>query len=68
MEILSHITFGWRAGLVKLTDFGSSALPEEIYVRTRENGGTVLYSAPEFSNVDSRRGSRKSYYWATSIA
>ncbi|MCV5791916.1 serine/threonine protein kinase, partial [Escherichia coli] len=43
--------------LVKLTDFGSSALPEEIYVRTRENGGTVLYSAPEVSNVDSRRGS-----------
>lgn len=43
--------------LVKLTDFGSSALPEEIYVRTRENGGTVLYSAPEFSYVLSRKGS-----------
>lgn len=43
--------------LVKLTDFGSSALPEEIYVRTRENGGTVLYSAPEFSYVVSRKGS-----------
>ena len=43
--------------LVKLTDFGSSALPEEIYVRTRENGGTVLYSAPEFSYVSSRKGS-----------
>jgi serine/threonine protein kinase len=41
---------------VKLTDFGSSALPEEIYVRTRENGGTVLYSAPEFSDCVSRKG------------
>ena len=36
---------------VKLTDFGSSLLPEEIYTRTRENGGTVLYSAPEFAGV-----------------
>lgn len=43
--------------LVKLTDFGSSALPEEIYVRTRENGGTVLYAAPEFSDSVSRKGS-----------
>lgn len=42
--------------LVKLTDFGSSALPEEIYVRTRENGGTVLYSAPEYSDCISRQG------------
>lgn len=42
--------------LVKLTDFGSSALPEEIYVRTRENGGTVLYAAPEFSDSVSRNG------------
>lgn len=32
---------------VKLTDFGSSVLPEDMYVRTRENGGTILYSAPE---------------------
>lgn len=32
---------------VKLTDFGSSILPEDIYARTRENGGTILYSAPE---------------------
>ncbi len=32
---------------VKLTDFGSSVLPEDMYARTRENGGTVLYSAPE---------------------
>lgn len=32
---------------VKLADFGSSALPQEMYARTRENGGTILYSAPE---------------------
>jgi len=32
---------------VKLTDFGSSVLPEDMYARTRENGGTILYSAPE---------------------
>jgi eukaryotic-like serine/threonine-protein kinase len=32
---------------LKLTDFGSSILPEDIYARTRENGGTILYSAPE---------------------
>lgn len=43
--------------LVKLTDFGSSALPEEIYVRTRENGGTILYAAPEYSDCVSRKGS-----------
>ena len=35
------------ADQVKLTDFGSSILPEEMYARTRENGGTILYSAPE---------------------
>lgn len=32
---------------VKITDFGSSVQPDEMYVRTRENGGTILYSAPE---------------------
>lgn len=32
---------------VKLTDFGASILPEDMYARTRENGGTILYSAPE---------------------
>jgi eukaryotic-like serine/threonine-protein kinase len=31
----------------KITDFGSSVLPEDMYARTRENGGTILYSAPE---------------------
>lgn len=56
-DIKPHNILVGANDLVKLTDFGSSALPEEIYVRTRENGGTVLYSAPEFSNVDSRRGS-----------
>jgi serine/threonine-protein kinase len=35
------------ADRVKLTDFGSSILPEDMYARTRENGGTILYSAPE---------------------
>ncbi|BAZ08863.1 serine/threonine protein kinase [Calothrix sp. NIES-4071] len=31
----------------KLTDFGCSVLPDDMYARTRENGGTILYSAPE---------------------
>jgi len=44
-------------GLVKITDFGSSALPEEIYARSRQNGGTILYAAPEFSDCSERRGS-----------
>ncbi|MBK6812940.1 MAG: protein kinase [Sandaracinaceae bacterium] len=35
------------ADRVKLTDFGSSVLPEDMYARARENGGTILYSAPE---------------------
>lgn len=42
---------------VKLTDFGSSALPEEIYARSRQNGGTVLYSAPEYADCSERKGS-----------
>lgn len=56
-DIKPHNILVGERDLVKLTDFGSSAMPEEIYARTRENGGTVLYSAPEFSNVDSRKGS-----------
>lgn len=56
-DIKPHNILVGENDLVKLTDFGSSALPDEIYVRSRENGGTVLYSAPEFSNVDSRKGS-----------
>ena len=35
------------ADCVKLTDFGSSVFPEDMYARIRENGGTILYSAPE---------------------
>lgn len=57
-DIKPHNILIGERDLVKLTDFGSSALPEEIYVRTRENGGTVLYSAPEFSNVDCRKGNQ----------
>lgn len=56
-DIKPHNILVGAGDLVKLTDFGSSALPEEIYVRTRENGGTVLYAAPEFSDSISRKGS-----------
>lgn len=56
-DIKPHNILVGAGDLVKLTDFGSSALPEEIYVRTRENGGTVLYAAPEFSDSVSRKGS-----------
>lgn len=55
-DIKPHNILIGAADLVKLTDFGSSALPDEIYVRTRENGGTVLYAAPEFSDSVSRKG------------
>lgn len=40
---------------VKLTDFGCSVLPEEMYIRTRENGGTILYCAPEFAGTTWRK-------------
>jgi serine/threonine-protein kinase len=55
-DIKPHNILVGAGDQVKLTDFGSSALPEEIYVRTRENGGTVLYSAPEYSDSVSRKG------------
>lgn len=55
-DIKPHNVLVGAGDLVKLTDFGSSALPEEIYVRTRENGGTILYAAPEFSDSVSRKG------------
>jgi serine/threonine-protein kinase len=42
---------------VKLTDFGASVLPQDMYARTRENGGTILYSAPEV--VGATHGSRE---------
>ena len=38
----------------KLTDFGSSLTTQDIYLRTRENGGTVLYSPPEFAGLNTR--------------
>lgn len=55
-DIKPHNILVGQNDLVKLTDFGSSALPLEFYVRTRENGGTVLYSAPEFCDCGSRKG------------
>ncbi len=55
-DIKPHNILVGQGDLVKLTDFGSSALPEDFYARTRENGGTVLYSAPEFSDCVSRKG------------
>jgi len=58
-DIKPHNILVGAGDLVKLTDFGSSALPEEIYVRTRENGGTVLYSAPEYADCVSRKGTFK---------
>lgn len=39
----------------KLTDFGSSLTTQDIYLRTRENGGTVLYSPPEFAGLNARK-------------
>lgn len=39
----------------KLTDFGSSLTTQDIYLRSRENGGTVLYSPPEFAGLNTRK-------------
>jgi eukaryotic-like serine/threonine-protein kinase len=55
-DLKPHNILVGQGDQVKVTDFGSSALPEEIYLRTRENGGTVLYAAPEFSDCTSRKG------------
>lgn len=41
--------------VAKLTDFGSSLTTQDIYARSRENGGTVLYSPPEFAGLTTRR-------------
>jgi serine/threonine-protein kinase len=49
---------------LKLTDFGSSFMPEELYARTRENGGTILYSAPEVVGVSSRLRDEEAYFRA----
>jgi serine/threonine-protein kinase len=48
----------------KITDFGSSILPEEMYARTRENGGTILYSAPEVVGSTRRGRSRAAVFSA----
>ncbi len=49
---------------LKLTDFGSSFMPEELYARTRENGGTILYSAPEVIGVSAKLKDEGAYYRA----
>lgn len=41
--------------VAKLTDFGNSLTTQDIYARSRENGGTVLYSPPEFAGLTTRR-------------
>lgn len=50
----------------KVTDFGSSILPEDMYARTRENGGTILYSAPEIVG-STRRGRSKEEIFSADI-
>lgn len=62
-DIKPHNILIGHGDLIKLTDFGSSALPEEIYVRTRENGGTVLYAAPEYADCISRKGRFEALLW-----
>ncbi|MEQ8819818.1 MAG: protein kinase [Sumerlaeia bacterium] len=49
---------------VKITDFGSSVNPDDIYARTRENGGTILYSAPEVAGVSVKFKDNSVYYKA----
>lgn len=39
----------------KLTDFGASLTSQDIYLRTRENGGTILYSPPELAGLAVRQ-------------
>lgn len=51
---------------VKITDFGSSVLPEDMYARTRDNGGTILYSAPEVVG-SMRRGRSRSEVFSADI-
>lgn len=50
----------------KITDFGSSVLPEDMYARTRENGGTILYSAPEVVG-STRRGRGRTEIFSADI-
>jgi serine/threonine protein kinase len=49
---------------LKLTDFGSSFMPEDMYARTRENGGTILYSAPEVAGISTRLKDVDAYFRA----
>lgn len=51
---------------VKITDFGCSILPEDMYARTRDNGGTILYSAPEVVG-SIRRGRSRSEVFSADI-
>ncbi len=44
-----------QGDLVKLTDFGSSLTTQDLYARSRENGGTILYSPPEFAGLTTRK-------------
>jgi len=48
----------------KVTDFGSSLQPEEMYVRSRENGGTILYSAPEMLGILGPGGRKADHFLA----
>lgn len=50
----------------KITDFGCSVLPEDMYTRTRENGGTILYSAPEVVG-STRRGRERTDIFGADI-
>jgi serine/threonine-protein kinase len=50
--------------LAKITDFGNSLHPEDVYARTRENGGTILYSAPEVAGSSRRDRSRQELFLA----
>jgi len=43
-----------QGNTIKLTDFGSSLTTQDIYARSRENGGTILYSPPEFAGLNTR--------------
>lgn len=47
---------------VKLTDFSNSILSNDSLVRSRENGGTILYSAPEFAGVSKRTSSSQKLF------
>ncbi|MDZ8035389.1 protein kinase domain-containing protein [Nostoc sp. DedSLP04] len=49
---------------VKLTDFGCSILPDDMYARSRENGGTILYSAPEIVGSSVKGRSAESLFKA----